>query len=189
MPVHRACISDSCSAKEFMLDSIVRYYGNVPGVAAQNQKKTLLVAIVMSIALFICMASVDPFREVRKFHPAQSWSIERVLDRTMPDDIVVWEPLQCRVFKFSQDPVDVYASVGGDPSELSRMLKLDEESRNQLKQDKVAFLQWFGLPLSLKSGREAEFFILRGEGSYTCKLVIRPLAKRGMDSVFDWLCR
>ena len=173
----------------------MRYYGTVPDdlsrpkVQRAKVKWTLTVAVFVATGMFVAVVLVDPFREVRQFHPVQSWGDEALVDRTLPDDMVIFETVHGRVFKFSQNPIEVFSGIGGNVSELSRFLKNDAEESKDPRFENLGFLETFGLPVTLKSGREADFLIFKGKGQYTCKLVIRPLKKLEVGTIFDWLSR
>jgi hypothetical protein len=168
---------------------IVRYYGSVSDARNRKPNKTLPLAIVLAITLFLLAVSIDPFREVRKFNPVQSWSQVHLVDRTMPDDIVVFETVQGRVFRFSQDPIVVFAGIGGNVNELTTTLRQDAEESKDPKFENLGIMKTFGLPVTLKSGRNGDFFITNSSVGFTCQLVIRPLKGPEFGSIFDWLSR
>ncbi len=179
----------------------MRYYGNVrdelcrPKVQRAKVKWTLIVAVIVAAGMFVAIVSVDPFREVRQFHPVQSWGDEPLVNQSMPNDIVMFKTERCRVFKFTQDPLIVFAEVGGDSKYLqtikdsfTAMMSTSYKGKETFEHDNG--MEVMGLTVKLRSGRDADFFTIpKGKGSFTCKLVIRPLKKFEVSTIFDWLSR
>ena len=179
----------------------MRYYGvvtegeNQVEVQSKRPRNILIFSVVAACAIFYFVATRDPFREVRELNPLQSWGDENLVDRTMPDDIVCTIKTNTRVFKFTQDPLVVFSKVGGE----SKYLQIIRDSFTAIMstsfRGKVTFehdngMEIYGLPVKLRSGREAEFFTIpKSSGGYTCKLVIRPLTQFGFQSILDWIIR
>ncbi len=158
-----------------------------------------MVAAVLAAGMFVVVVSVDPFREVRQFHPAQVWMNEDVIElpqTDQPSDIVLSSTVHSRVFRFTQDPIAVLAAIGGKKEDISSMREWLEnlseqsaEARKTVWTKKNLPLPWIGATVKLRSGREAGFFLIPKGERYTCKLVILPLTKFGFGAFVDWIIR
>jgi hypothetical protein len=163
-------------------------------VPRSKPKWLLVMTVIAAVASVVYLVSIDPYQQVRRFRPVQSWGGEALVDRSMPDDIVMFKTERCRVFKFTQDPITVFRGIGGNLNEFTENYQLNS-SLTPLKRDSeiaslnLSIMESFGFPVKLLSGREADFWTIQSGGKYTCKLVIRPLTKFRFGSISDWFSR